>query len=242
MLRRALVAAVLAALTVCGAASAMLLGPTADPPTTTSATTLTATTATVSSTVATGTGASTTTTAPAPTPATPVIGKPSVTLLLAGHGWGHGAGMSQWGAKGYAEHGWTYDRILAHYYTATQLGQAGATTVRVLLVEGAKSLTLASTGPWSVVDGDGEPHELAPGKLALPLALKVQGVVLPPPLTFQPGGTPLQLAGKAYRGTIGVDKGAGGKLVAVDTVGLEDYLRGVVASEMPSAWPAEALK
>ena len=32
--------------------------------------------------------------------------------------------MSQWGAKGYAEHGWTYDRILAHYYPGTTLAPA----------------------------------------------------------------------------------------------------------------------
>ena len=32
--------------------------------------------------------------------------------------------MSQWGAYGYAKHGWTYDAILAHYYTGTTLGPA----------------------------------------------------------------------------------------------------------------------
>ncbi len=36
-------------------------------------------------------------------------------------GWGHGVGMSQWGAKGYADHGWSYDRILRHYYLDTEL-------------------------------------------------------------------------------------------------------------------------
>ena len=37
-------------------------------------------------------------------------------LVVTGHGWGHGVGMSQWGAYGFAKHGWRYDRILAHYY------------------------------------------------------------------------------------------------------------------------------
>lgn len=36
-------------------------------------------------------------------------------------GWGHGVGMSQWGSKGYAKHGWTYDQILKHYYVNTEL-------------------------------------------------------------------------------------------------------------------------
>ena len=37
------------------------------------------------------------------------------------YGYGHGCGMSQFGAWGYAANGWTYDRILAHYYPGTSL-------------------------------------------------------------------------------------------------------------------------
>src|SRR5438034_961524 len=58
-------------------------------------------------------------TAQTPGPPTSVVAS---TLLISGHGWGHGLGMSQWGANGYAQHGWTFDRILAHYYPGTQLG------------------------------------------------------------------------------------------------------------------------
>jgi SpoIID/LytB domain protein len=39
------------------------------------------------------------------------------TFTINGHGWGHGVGMSQWGAYGYAKHGWAYKDILKHYYT-----------------------------------------------------------------------------------------------------------------------------
>lgn len=38
------------------------------------------------------------------------------------YGWGHGVGMSQWGACYYAKHGYTYDQILRHYYLNTELG------------------------------------------------------------------------------------------------------------------------
>lgn len=38
------------------------------------------------------------------------------------YGWGHGVGMSQWGACLYARNGWTYDQILRHYYINTTLG------------------------------------------------------------------------------------------------------------------------
>lgn len=41
------------------------------------------------------------------------------------YGWGHGVGMSQWGACMYARHGCTYDQILTHYYVGTRLGLSG---------------------------------------------------------------------------------------------------------------------
>lgn len=43
-------------------------------------------------------------------------------LTLFGHGYGHGLGMSQWGAKTMAEQGQLYSDILAHYYDGTVLG------------------------------------------------------------------------------------------------------------------------
>jgi stage II sporulation protein D len=55
-------------------------------------------------------------------------------LVIRGAGWGHGVGMSQQGALGYAEHGYSYQAILAHYYTGTSLGTVPpGTRVRVLL-------------------------------------------------------------------------------------------------------------
>jgi SpoIID/LytB domain protein len=49
------------------------------------------------------------------------------------------------------------------------------------------------------------------------------------------------VGGRAYRGKLVVS--SDGKTVSViDVVGLEQYLKGVVPAEMPSGWPAEALK
>ena len=42
-------------------------------------------------------------------------------FVIDGRGWGHGVGMSQYGAQGYALDGWRYPRILAHYYRGTEL-------------------------------------------------------------------------------------------------------------------------
>jgi SpoIID/LytB domain protein len=64
-------------------------------------------------------------------------------LVIAGAGDGHGVGMSQDGALGYAEHGWSYSAILGHYYTGTAIGQAPADTfVKVLLHGQVKRIAL----------------------------------------------------------------------------------------------------
>ena len=68
-------------------------------------------------------------------------------FTIRGAGFGHGVGMSQYGAMGYASHGWDYKRILGHYYTDTSIGVLDEPrTVRVLLqsVNGTASFTGAS--------------------------------------------------------------------------------------------------
>jgi stage II sporulation protein D len=64
-------------------------------------------------------------------------------LVIDGAGDGHGVGMSQDGALGYAEHGWSYTAILGHYFTGTAIGQAPPNTVvRVLLHGKVKRVAL----------------------------------------------------------------------------------------------------
>jgi stage II sporulation protein D len=41
----------------------------------------------------------------------------SNTYVFNGRGWGHGVGMSQEGAKGFARQGYNYEQILKHYFT-----------------------------------------------------------------------------------------------------------------------------
>ncbi|MEM9090756.1 MAG: SpoIID/LytB domain-containing protein [Cyanobacteria bacterium P01_F01_bin.53] len=44
-------------------------------------------------------------------------------VTIAGYGFGHGVGMSQWGARSLAEQGWSFDQILQHYYQSTVVAQ-----------------------------------------------------------------------------------------------------------------------
>lgn len=48
--------------------------------------------------------------------------KDTDTVRLCVRGYGHGVGMSQYGADIYADAGWSYKRILSHYYPGTSLG------------------------------------------------------------------------------------------------------------------------
>jgi stage II sporulation protein D len=182
--------------------------------------------------------------APARAGVQPAAGTP--TFAFTGRGWGHGVGMSQWGAYGFAVRGWTYDRILAHYYRGTELGKAPVARVRVLLAEGRKTLTVAAQAPFRLRDGSGQLHELPAGRLAfgagLRLALEPGTLTqLPGPLVFTGLDAPVALDGKRYRGSIEVAV-EGGKLRAINAVGLEAYLNGVVPDEVPDEWPAESLK
>lgn len=46
-----------------------------------------------------------------------------LSYTLSGSGYGHGLGMSQYGANGMAKAGFTYDQIIKHYYTGVELTQ-----------------------------------------------------------------------------------------------------------------------
>jgi stage II sporulation protein D len=167
-------------------------------------------------------------------------------FVISGHGWGHGVGMSQYGAYGYAQRGYTYKQILAHYYPGTELGRAPVSRVRVLLGSSATA-TVASQGAVKLKDATGTTTTLPAGawKLGIGLKLKLPGddqaQPLAGPLTFLPTTQPLSYAGRTYRGTFVV--ASDGKSVSVvDNVDLEQYLYGVVPSEMPYSWSTEALK
>ncbi|HEY5506981.1 MAG TPA: hypothetical protein VIK83_05745, partial [Coriobacteriia bacterium] len=61
----------------------------------------------------------------------PAVARADSVFAVSGRGWGHGIGLSQWGAKGYAEQGWGYARILAWYYQHTTLSTRDELTVKV---------------------------------------------------------------------------------------------------------------
>jgi SpoIID/LytB domain protein len=248
VLRHGLLLISLALLGCAGAASAKLVaapaptdplatGPGAAPPLATTTTAVPASTRAVTTTRA-ATTTIAATTMPAPAAATSTA---ATTLVFNGHGWGHGMGMSQWGANGYAQHGWDYRQILAHYYQRTTVAAGPQPVVRVLLAGGRTRVTLASGAAWKVADANGATITLPAGRLQLTAGLAVAGKALVSPLTFTAGTAALQLGKAAYRGRLLVLSN-GKRLQVVNALPLDSYVLGVVGMEMPSSWPAAALE
>jgi stage II sporulation protein D len=169
--------------------------------------------------------------------------QPAVTFVLKGRGWGHGIGLSQYGTQGLAQNGRTYSQILAHFYKGTTQVNRSA-TIRVLLIAGNGSLRLGSdanfnggggafsAGTWVVRAG-------AAGKIKLVKGTTTRTVA--DPTTFTRGTASLEIGGVKYRGSITIRR-SGSTVWALNTLGLNDYVQGVVPREMPSSWHAEALK
>src|SRR5690242_3550747 len=75
------------------------------------------------------------------------------TLAIEGHGFGHGHGLSQWGAEGAASHGVPASTILSTYYPGTVSTTITPRTLRVWITEDdGQDLQVAATGGLTVTD------------------------------------------------------------------------------------------
>ncbi|MDO9176277.1 MAG: SpoIID/LytB domain-containing protein, partial [Actinomycetota bacterium] len=88
--------------------------------------------------------------------AAPVRAAADTVVTIDGRGYGHGYGLSQWGAYGYAvDHGWTSAQILNHYYGGTVAGTVpldSVITVRLQNLDDAQTAVVSESGGL-VVDG-----------------------------------------------------------------------------------------
>ena len=165
--------------------------------------------------------------------------------VIKGAGFGHGIGMSQYGAFGFAKHGKNYRAIVKHYYKGTTVGDRSDKTVRVLLrpYQSNVKISGASSACGSKLSEKRAYTARREGKNVIlrdKKGVRVAGCKI----LSATGGASVNLAGKgAYRGAIVVrPSSVRGTVNAINAVGLEDYLRGVIARESPSSWPMDALK
>ncbi|XKH58482.1 SpoIID/LytB domain-containing protein (plasmid) [Citricoccus nitrophenolicus] len=178
------------------------------------------------------------------------------TFTVTGSGWGHGVGMSQYGAAAMARNGYTHTQILTQYYAPAELASRDATREIRVHLRSAGSLALAGAGAITLdgleAQGSG-------------VSLEVEGSKVSATLTGAAPGendADLQAAGSRvkvrFQGTVtvpGADGGSratslrhghleitasGGQLDVVAVMDVEDYLYGL--AEVPSSWPAAALQ
>jgi stage II sporulation protein D len=171
-----------------------------------------------------------------------------VSWVVHGRGFGHGVGMSAYGAYGYALHGKSHEFILGHYFTGTTIGTLpGPRVVRVLL-------------------------DISAGDVGFSAATSACGIALDRARSYQAhrsgnavvlrgaGGKPLADCGRKLRAAgkgkveiagVGTYRGAleavptesdSGSLNVVNALAVDQYVKGVIPNESPPSWPAEQLK
>jgi SpoIID/LytB domain protein len=172
----------------------------------------------------------------------------SVSWVVHGRGFGHGVGMSAYGAYGYALHGKSYPFILGHYYSGTTIGTlSGPRVVRVLL-------------------------DIAGGDVGFSGASGACGVTLDPQRSYEAHragdsvklrssggkrladcGRKLHAAGQGTIGIVGIGSFRGaletvptesdpGSLNVVNALAVDQYVKGVIPNESPPSWPEAELK
>ncbi|PKQ37445.1 MAG: hypothetical protein CVT59_07410 [Actinobacteria bacterium HGW-Actinobacteria-1] len=191
-------------------------------------------------------------------------------FTITGGGFGHGIGLSQYGAQGYALQGWKYDAIIKHYYQGTSIS-AMAHTVQPRVNLNASG-TARSTWTLRAVDTTLTLYATTnptvkvylPKNIYYTVSNTSSGVVVKDQnqivkATF-PGGNviadpngnalvdirdtsgPMSYPYVRWRGYVELVRNGTTTLYLYNVVGFQDYLYGVVPRESPASWNAEALK
>jgi stage II sporulation protein D len=181
------------------------------------------------------------------------------TYTVTGHGWGHGHGMSQYGAKGAAGQGVGWKQIVGFYYPGTKLGRTHG-KIRVLVtaderdvqvdaraglrlrpLDGKRAFVLAKVRPkatrWRILPKRDRSVVQFRTRSGWARWTSLHGTA-----EFTAGSQPMTLrlphhATATYRGALrSVEK------QTVNVLPLDRYVQGVVPSEVPSSWPADAVR
>jgi SpoIID/LytB domain protein len=182
---------------------------------------------------------------------------------ITGHGFGHGIGMSQYGALGAARAGLSAGEILAFYYPGTAQQQIGNPQIRVHLTayDSAGITMVAPPGqPMTVTDQAGGGSATGPATMYKvmidasamhvwfldpadqvwkPFKVGASSDTAGPVTLSTPGGVRMYSDnGTAiqYRGSIRVVRVGPTTAAAVNYVDMQSYLNGVVPREMPDSW------
>ncbi len=200
-----------------------------------------------------------------PAAADSAVAPSSGTVTVRGSGFGHGWGMSQYGAYGAAVRGKNWQQILSFYYPGTTRSTLSQRSIRVWLTADSDSdlrlapaagLQISSGGrtvalptgstyrAWRITrsgsgfrlqylatDGSWKTRSTGLGTATWTAAASSGKLTV-----IMPSGSR-----RSYRGTLSLIR-YGSRARTVNTVSMENYVRSVVPSEMPTSWAMEAVK
>lgn len=178
--------------------------------------------------------------------ALPATAGAKATWVVRGAGFGHGVGMSAYGAYGYGKHDVAYKKILGHYFRNTKVeGKRKPPTVKVLLAvdSGDVSFTRATRAcgrklrPTKTYRAQRNGSSIA---LASSSGKRLAGCGRRLQATGR-GGVKIGGLG-SYRGALNTVAGGGGAINVVNEVGINAYAQGVLPGEIFPSWPKETLK
>jgi stage II sporulation protein D len=170
-----------------------------------------------------------------------------VSWVVKGRGFGHGVGMSQYGAFGFAKHGRGYRAILTHYYSGTAVRTLpGPRVVRVLIdvsgggvaFSGATSACGRGLDPERAYRahraGNSVRLRTSSGRTLANCGRRLRAA----------GNGRVTISGAAYRGALEVvpTQSDAGSLNVVNALPVDQYVKGVIANESPASWPQAALR
>jgi stage II sporulation protein D len=178
----------------------------------------------------------------------PATAGAAATWVVKGGGFGHGVGMSAYGAYGYGVHGAGYRQILGHYYRGIRLAEmpgSPAVTVLLAISPGDVSFSRASAACGSSLEPRRSYRASRRGSSVRLLSSSGKLVARCGGRLHATGRGPIQIAGVGlYRGALELvpTESAAGSLNVVNRLDVNSYARGSLPGEVPPEWPMGTLK
>lgn len=196
-----------------------------------------------------------------------MLGDGSTPYVFTGAGYGHGVGMSQYGAKGGATSGANATQILGHYYTGTSVTMFPPQPVlRIWMTDQSDGSVQLTGGATFILKRASLPDPIATVTAGQTAELRLAGSQFTLSINGSTVSGPFPSTDKVYAiydpttdaganasiiklvdtgiqfkwGRLEFSDASSALRVVVDSLRMQEYLYGL--GEMPSSWPIEALK